>query len=852
MSVFGLIGWGSLLTLLTALAITPVRRRQWIPQMLAATLVLLLVGRSIDLSAAPPSLEAWRVHIGAGDDQVTLGTDPACDVVLHDPYGAAIHALVTFDDEGATIQSLTSAKRLERNGSDIHHHPLPEGTIIDLDGVTWTVVQVTTGLPGLVVEDASGTRIRLRPPLLERLAGALPWIGDHMELPVAQLIHVATDPAQPRLLTRQEREPPRPIGAVAEIALRNGTPLLRFPTPADRHSHRVRIRPPGGEAFRPGDRPARLHTGDELTLGYTTYIVEFQADGSLDLEVAGEAPRSPFDPASGILAVGPGGDLAWPTGQLVVLQTSRGDDGTLQLTSTDPTWSITNRQGYQWLHRNATPRRAVEPVRLSRGSGLIITGDRHEEILRYRAATAPLQRLAGAEPGTPESRLVRALTGAAILYVVLTLLLMLRGYLNERNAAVVHGAALLMGLGIAVLVDLSPPGDPRTANIAVRQATLATVGLAICTALTAVDVVVMLLRPRHRRPASMMEFLERPLLPGRLNGPLGSVSRVWLLWLCAAGLLALQLPFGEQGIRAPWLGSLQPVEAAKTLTMTFVAFLSVRAIEDKRYRLKTAEGLLGRWTYMLHGIPILAVAGLCFGLDDISPILVFGLFLWGMYLLTLLRPSRRFWPPSAWLENVYLEQFLLLGSVVASVWAAIRLEDGTVAERFRVWADPWHHTAASGQFVASLWTVLDGGLTGRGFGAALAHPPPAAHDDFVLAVLANRVGLIGVALLLTTYMTLVAAGLWAAAAPRPDLVRKGTLDRARMLAVAALLMLTIQVTIVFASVTGIAPIMGQPLPFVAAGGSHLLLFCLPAVALVLIATRSPGSALVQREPGGDR
>ena len=33
--------------------------------------------------------------------------------------------------------------------------------------------------------------------------------------------------------------------------------------------------------------------------------------------------------------------------------------------------------------------------------------------------------------------------------------------------------------------------------------------------------------------------------------------------------------------------------------------------------------------------------------------------------------------------------------------------------------------------------------------------------------------------------------------------------------------------------------MGQPLPFIAAAGSHLLFFCLPALAMVLACTRLP-------------
>ena len=62
-----------------------------------------------------------------------------------------------------------------------------------------------------------------------------------------------------------------------------------------------------------------------------------------------------------------------------------------------------------------------------------------------------------------------------------------------------------------------------------------------------------------------------------------------------------------------------------------------------------------------------------------------------------------------------------------------------------------------------------------------------------------------------------------------------------MLAVAALLMLAIQALVVLASVTGWGPVVGQPMPFLAAGGSNLLLFALPVVAIVLTATRLRGT-----------
>lgn len=59
-------------------------------------------------------------------------------------------------------------------------------------------------------------------------------------------------------------------------------------------------------------------------------------------------------------------------------------------------------------------------------------------------------------------------------------------------------------------------------------------------------------------------------------------------------------------------------------------------------------------------------------------------------------------------------------------------------------------------------------------------------------------------------------------------------------------MLVIQAGVVLGSATGGLPVMGQPLPLVAAAGSHLLFFCLPALATVLACTRLPLAGEVRR------
>ncbi len=829
-----LLGWTGILAFLAILAIsrTSSRPSSTLTPQLAVCFAVLALGAGALVSAGGdegPSLETWQLHIGAGETPVTVGTDPGCDVVLQDPSGAPFHALVRFDDDGPHIQSLTADRRLEINGVDAHHPELAEGDRLVLDGEIWTVERVGVVLPGMVLRSPADQRYRLSPRLLRRLAGALPLIGPRYEATVGWI-----DDTEGQI---QRKRPEQATGALAQITMRGRTPLLKFPTPADRHEHRIRL-DRGDGPHRPADRPAPIRAGDVLTIGYTRYTATIDVDGSLDLEVPASPPRTPFDPEDGVLVVGPGGDLPWSTGAPVFLQLRRGESGNVSLISTDPDWTLDDRQGYLWLHPSGgSPARRVA-LPLVRGSGLIISGDRHESVFRFRMPSTSFALLGGEAPGTPEAKLAWGVATAALAYVLLTFGLVRLGYLHGANAAVLHGPAVLVAVGLPLLVELSSPGNPRHALMAARQAVFVAVGLGVV--LVGV-LAAWLARTRFGVRANPWLFLERPIGAAFGARMAGGVSRIWLLWLLAAGLLAMQLPFGEQGIPLPWIGSLQPVEAAKTLLMVFVAFLSVRALEDKQLRLPGREGLIQRWNYMIHGLPLLLIAALCFGLDDISPILLLGLFLWSMYHLTLVRPERKFWPPRALAENVYVEQAVLFGLAGAGVWASVAIGDGTVSERFHTWIDPWTHTATSGQYIFSLWTVLDGGLLGRGFGAPLPPLPPAAHDDFVLAVLANRLGLVGLLLTWGTYTLIVLVGMRAVAgvtsASRPELSGRGVIDRARMLATAALLMLAIQVVVVLASVTGWAPVMGQPLPFMAAGGSHMLLFCLPAIAMVMLATR---------------
>ena len=109
-------------------------------------------------------------------------------------------------------------------------------------------------------------------------------------------------------------------------------------------------------------------------------------------------------------------------------------------------------------------------------------------------------------------------------------------------------------------------------------------------------------------------------------------------------------------------------------------------------------------------------------------------------------------------------------------------------------------------------------------------------DDFILALLAARGGAAAVTLTAATFGLILVSGVVALGAEDPA-QPSARRERAGMLGGAMLWMLVIQAGVVLGSATGGLPVMGQPLPLVAAAGSHLLFFCIPAVAVVLSTSR---------------
>ena len=135
------------------------------------------------------------------------------------------------------------------------------------------------------------------------------------------------------------------------------------------------------------------------------------------------------------------------------------------------------------------------------------------------------------------------------------------------------------------------------------------------------------------------------------------------------------------------------------------------------------------------------------------------------------------------------------------------------------------------QTYQAMIAIAQGGTTGAGPGRGLNKLGdflPLAHSDFIFAVVAEELGLIGVVAVVGGFLVLTYCGVQVALAASD---RFGSL-----LAGGIVGWLVVQTTINIGGVTGLMPVTGLTLPFFSAGGSSLFV-CMAAAGLLLNVAR---------------
>lgn len=267
-------------------------------------------------------------------------------------------------------------------------------------------------------------------------------------------------------------------------------------------------------------------------------------------------------------------------------------------------------------------------------------------------------------------------------------------------------------------------------------------------------------------------------------------------------LIILMIPgIGKSGGGATrWIGigglTIMPGEIAKISLIIFVAWF----LSEKPQRIKSFT----RGIVPLFGI-CAAYGGLILAQPNMSTaITVVAIVILMMFVAGL-----------SWLwcgGLVALGAAGIAGIIIAN-------PDSHWAKRITSFTDPFADPLGDGfQVVQSLMALGSGGLFGVGLGKSIQKNLylPEPQNDFILAIIGEELGFVGIILLLTAYVILIWRGIHIAV-NAPD--QFGTL-----MASGITIMLAIQVILNIAVVTSSMPPTGITLPFVSYGGNALMLF----------------------------
>ena len=140
------------------------------------------------------------------------------------------------------------------------------------------------------------------------------------------------------------------------------------------------------------------------------------------------------------------------------------------------------------------------------------------------------------------------------------------------------------------------------------------------------------------------------------------------------------------------------------------------------------------------------------------------------------------------------------------------------------------------QYLQGLWAIGNGGWFGVGLGEGRLKWGwlPNAHNDFIFAIVAEELGVVGCMVVLALFAVLAYTGL--------RIARRVEDPFRRLVAAGVTIWLVGQAIINIGGVVGLLPITGLPLPFISDGGSALVVALGAAGMLSSSARAEPDAA----------
>lgn len=179
--------------------------------------------------------------------------------------------------------------------------------------------------------------------------------------------------------------------------------------------------------------------------------------------------------------------------------------------------------------------------------------------------------------------------------------------------------------------------------------------------------------------------------------------------------------------------------------------------------------------------------------------------------------------------GVRIRHLLALGACALPFVYIVIHKFAYMMNRIMVFLDPWKDPEGKGfQMVQSFLAFGSGGLHGAGLGEGKQKLffLPEAHTDFILSVIGEELGLIGVGAVILLYVLFLYCGIKIAVKAR------GKDLHACYLALGLTFMVVLQAAINMAVVMGLLPPKGLPLPFISYGGTSLVVN-MAAVGIIL-------------------
>ena len=252
------------------------------------------------------------------------------------------------------------------------------------------------------------------------------------------------------------------------------------------------------------------------------------------------------------------------------------------------------------------------------------------------------------------------------------------------------------------------------------------------------------------------------------------------------------------------------VQAAEPAKLFFFCYLAA-------YLVRRRDQVMEDWRGFAKPLVVFAIlAGLLLRQPDLGTIIVMFVTTFGLLFLA----GAKLW------------QFISLASVGVLLLSLLAIFEPYRWRRITSFLDPWQDPFGSGyQLTQSLMAYGRGEIFGQGLGNSIQKLEylPEAHTDFVMAVLAEEFGFIGVAIILLLSMVLVFKAL---------MLGKKALAKEKFFegffAYAIGIWVCFQAAVNIGASAGIVPTKGLTMPLISYGGSSMIIMTIAVVILIRI------------------